>query len=662
MDDSLDGAVPQPSAQSLLAELRALGEHARIEAKLGLGREALATACAFANEPDLGGGFLLFGIQSLAAGGYQVAGVSDPERLSSDLASQCAVQFQKPLRPRIRCELVEGLPVVIAYVPELEPHGKPLFQVATGLPRGAWRRIGATDQRCSEDDLREMLADARGLPFELEAVDGFAADDLEEGAIAGFLQMFAASNPGSALRHLDEDRLLQSLHALRMRRGRLVATVLGALLFGTRHALRRVLPAARIDFVRVVGNVWVPDAQRRFAAVEVREPAVMAFQRAFQLLMDDIPRAFLFDPGSQQRREVPQVPEMVVREALVNAIVHRSYRIGEAILVIRFSNRIEIRNPGHSLVPEETFGQPGSRSRNVYLASAFRDLRLAESKGTGIGAMRRAMRTAGLQPPLFVSDRGADRFVATIFLQNLLGDADLRWLEMLNRFRLTAPQKLALVSARSKGGTCNAELRELADIDTLSASRELKGLRDLGLLLANGAGRSTTYVLAEWLASAPSQGESAAEGEVGDAADAGRFLGARVPETGELGPETGELGPETGELGPETGELGPETGELVRQGTFRGTDQLPEELATMIRQLGKRPPPVRLRQVLLALCGLRSWTAGQLAIILGRRKVRYLVDEHLSPMVRIGQLERTDPDTPTHPAQAYRLAGGQRAP
>ena len=86
------------------------------------------------------------------------------------------------------------------------------------------------------------------------------------------------------------------------------------------------------------------------------------------------------------------------REAIVNALMHRNYRIQGPTQMIRYSNRIEISNPGFSIVEEDQLGQPGSRIRNSHLAAVFHDTNLAETKGSGIRTMRRLMSEAGFAP------------------------------------------------------------------------------------------------------------------------------------------------------------------------------------------------------------------------------------------------------------------------
>jgi len=111
--------------RGLIDQLNATDEHDRIEAKTGLGTAAMKTVVAFSNEPRLDGGYIVFGVsnkEDSEGPQYEVVGVSDPDKLSSDFSSQCATMLNRRIRPRVKTEIVDGRPVVAAYVPESSLH------------------------------------------------------------------------------------------------------------------------------------------------------------------------------------------------------------------------------------------------------------------------------------------------------------------------------------------------------------------------------------------------------------------------------------------------------------------------------------------------------------------------------------------------------------
>ena len=162
------------------------------------------------------------------------------------------------------------------------------------------------------------------------------------------------------------------------------------------------------------------DPDRRYVnSIEVRAPLLQAIRRAQSAVVDDLPKGFSLPEGSLQRTDDPLIPLKVLREAIVNAVMHRDYRQNSSIHIIRYANRIEVRNPGYSLVDPDELGAPKSKTRNPTIASVLHDTRFAETKGTGIEVMRENLRETGLAPPEFESDRTADHFITTWLMLSL---------------------------------------------------------------------------------------------------------------------------------------------------------------------------------------------------------------------------------------------------
>lgn len=616
---------------ALLKQLNELDECEAIEAKRSaeeLGKSALETISAFSNEPGLGGGTLLFGISETEEG-YLATGVDDPAKLASDLASQCAAAFNRPVRPRVFQELVDGRTVLAAVFPEAAPGDKPIFIASRGMHHGTFRRIASTDQRATEDDLRTLFHAAVGEAYEDSLVPGAAMEDLDPEVIAAYRRGLLEASPGTELREATDEQLVLSVGGAVRSGGALVPTVAGVLLFGKALALRRLFPALRVDYVRVPGTTWVPDPNQRFDTVEIRAPLLAAFRRAYGAVSDDLPRTMTLEPGSPERKDRLAIPEAVLREVLVNALTHRSYRIQAAIQVLRFKDRIEVRNPGHSLVDDDRLGDPGSYSRNPRIADLFREMKLAENKGTGIAAMKRAMKLAGLTPPIFQSDRRTDRFVATIWLHNLLGPEETDWLQCFASLGLSSPQAQALVIARRTGEVRNSSLRDVTDLDPIQARRELHGLRAHGLLRMENQRGGAYYVLD-------------ARAEFAEP-PAGTATGAGV--------DRGDLPPDRGDLEAYRGDL---TGD-------RGVHELSPDLQALLSGMGRRPRTPALRAIILRLCEEAFRKPSELAEYLGFDKDK-LLERHLAPMVAEGKLIRRYPDNPRHPDQAYRTAQGALPP
>lgn len=387
----------------------------------------------------------------------------------------------------------------------------------------------------------------------------------------------------------------------------------------------------RVDYILVEGREWVPDPDHRYQTVEMREPLMTLIPRVVAHVIGDVPKAFSLGDGGIYRREVPLIPRTVVREAIVNALMHRSYRQRQPVQIIRYSNRIEIRNPGHSLKPDDRLGEPGSVARNEKIAAAIHEAALAETKGSGIRAMREAMISANLTIPFFESDRESDTFTATLLLHHLLGQEDVEWLARFRDCNLSEDEARVLIVLREVGAMNNAYYRTLAGLDTLTVSRRLQRLRDLKLLEQKGKSSATYYVPGE------------------------RFRASLGPM---VSPDPQSMNPPDKPLSGE-----PDLSDKSLSDRLRllpeGFPTLTDPLRQQIEALGRRGTPAEVNAVVLALCAWRAMQAFEIATLIGRN-VRYTQESYLSPLVRDEELAYTHPENSAHPQQGYQIANKGR--
>ena len=397
------------------------------------------------------------------------------------------------------------------------------------------------------------------------------------------------------------------------------------LLFGTAQALRRCFPMMRIDYIRVPGRQWVEDPNHRFDTLEIRAPLLTAIRRAENAVRDELLQSFSLPEGSLVREDEPALPLRVIREAIVNAVMHRSYRIHGAIQIIRYANRLEVRNPGHSVKAEEQLGEQGSETRNPHIAAVLHEVNVAETKGSGIRAMRELMQQQDLLPPAFESTRRPDQFVATFLFHHFLESDDLSWLRRLTPEALSDEEARALVVVRELGAIDNAVYRNINRTDTLNASVHLRRLRDLGLLLMKGSGSGTYYMPGP-----------------GFARPADSVMDVDTPQGGSQLPQPE---PQTPQVGAQTPQANSQTPQPARP--------MPTELARRLPAPGTRPRRDVLQALLLALCAWKPHSARELAALLERRDHKHLVKELLSPMVAAELLAYTIPGMEKHPDQRY---------
>lgn len=598
-------------------------ESVEIEAKSAqqIGPSIYETISAFSNEPNRHGGYLLLGVRKVentlfSDKDYEAIGLPEPDKIQNELATACRNIFNIAIRPQMSVSLVNGKRILLAFIPEAQPNEKPVYISAKGLPKGAFRRIGSSDQHCTDDDLQVLYTHRQHQTFDETVVADADLDDLDPAAIAEYRRSRAEANPNAPELAYDDRDLLLSLFAASKKDGRLVPTTTGILLFGKRLTIRRHFPMTRIDYIRVPTREWVRDPDRRFESTELLDPLMFTIPRAINTILDDIPTAFSLPAGSNRRKDMPLIPRTAIREAVVNAVMHRSYRQRSPVQIIRYPNRLEIRNPGHSLVPDERLGEPGSVTRNEKIAAVLHETRFAETKGSGIRAMREAMSKQNLSPPTFESDREKDNFVVTFLFHHFLNPDDITWLGHFADLALSEDEQKALVFAREMSAINNAAYRDINRVETLVASGHLRKLRDLGLLEQRGRSAQTFYV--------PTL----------------QMLRPGAP-TNSGQPSTPVIAAQAQGLTP------------ALRAQAQGLSPLPTGLAEAIDNLGQRATSKDVRPVILQLCSWKALRAEQIAAILGRGQT-HVVRRYLAPMVRDGQLAYVYPNQPAHPQQAYR--------
>ena len=258
------------------------------------------------------------------------------------------------------------------------------------------------------------------------------------------------------------------------------------------------------------------------------------------------------------------------------------------------------------------------------------------------------MTTQFLPAPLV--DAGDKTFKVTLKNTPNISAATAEWLGDVAKEGLGENQVHALVLALRHNSVSNADLRDATGVDTLTASRVLVGLRDRGLLEMRDQGSLAFYVL-----SAPAKQAAAAASNATPAPPDGPAPARPSGDQGVLFPElaadAGGLRANAGGLGPDAGGLGPDAGGLAPDA---GGQPLPPDLERRVRELSPKARTEAVRGLIRELCALRPFTARQLASLLRRKNVRHLAEEHLAEMVKGGVLERTIPDNPTHPQQAFR--------
>lgn len=197
-----------------------------------------------------------------------------------------------------------------------------------------------------------------------------------------------------------------------------------------------------------------------------------------------------------RRHELPRLPRVVVREAIANAVAHRSYEASGS------GSRVEIRpgtvtvsSPGALPAPVTVDNIRDAQSaRNPKLISVMRRFRLAEDAGRGVDVMQDSMMAELLDPPVF-EDTGHSVVVA-LPVRGGVTPQERAWVrEIESRGEIEPMDRILLVHAARGEDLTNSRVRELVHVDRLAATTALQRLRDAGFLTQQGERGGAVYRL-----------------------------------------------------------------------------------------------------------------------------------------------------------------------
>ena len=327
----------------------------------------MKTLAAFANTA---GGRLIIGVGEDREMVGLKAPLDEEERLRSLIADSIA--------PNLICniELIAHndttLLVVEVFVSALRPH----WLKAEGHEQGVYVRIGSTNHQADRSLIAELGRSAEGISFDEMPMAELSKEDLDLVAV----QKFFAGDW-----RLDEQALV-TIKLLTSYQRRLVPTRGAILLFGKERALHFF--DAWVQCGRFTGT----DKALLFDQSDIHDHLPRAVEGIMQFL-------------EKHARHDAAIPRSILREAIINALMHADYsQRGAPIRIAFFDDRIEIENPG-TLLPGmtlESMKLGSSRIRNHVIARVFRELKLTERWGSGISFIFSEAEALGLPEPQII--------------------------------------------------------------------------------------------------------------------------------------------------------------------------------------------------------------------------------------------------------------------
>ena len=335
---------------------------------------------------NLEGGTVLLGVEKDGS----ITGTTR-ENLEEWVAELCRIKIDPPIIPFLAwVKNAEPDRDVLAVRVTIGPD-KPYARVHNGR-KTYFIRVGSTSQEASRDELERMFQASGHLHYGVKPVPGAGFDGLDYRRLSDYLvNVLGGQAPA------DDDAeawetLLRNIDLMTVSQGLPVATTDGMLLFG--RTPKRFLPQSGIRAVCFTGteldyaaradeNLRGPMVSLRAANGDIIETGLV--EQAWDFVRrNTTPIANIEDT---QRVDSWQYPESVIREAVVNALVHRDYSIaGTDIMLEIYSDRLEITSPGrlpNTITPDGM--KAGARyARNQTLVNIMRDYGYAEARGMGV--------------------------------------------------------------------------------------------------------------------------------------------------------------------------------------------------------------------------------------------------------------------------------------
>lgn len=398
--------MDKKSLKALLAKLRARGsELDSVEAKTAkneLPKKLIRTLTAFANRED--GGTILLGIGD--APDFKVVGVEGIDYLQSRIASTVQTSLNPPPPISLSTVHLDDKTVLVLKVDEVSYHQKPCYIVSQGIQGGAYKRVGDQDHAMSPYEIF-LLQQSNTIPREdLRPVAPFdlnGATETFQSRILSYITHIRKRSSSDYLQSLSDEKILEARHIVF--EGKF--TLMGVLTFS--EYPQEWFPKLRITYLSYPERM--PDAasisKERYKDNKLFEgPILEILEDSLRYLQRQL-RESLFVKGAKNER-VSELPELALREALLNAIVHRDYSTmarGREIQIRVFPDRIEIENPGglYGGIRVASIRSHQSVCRNSHLATLLEDLGIMENQGDGIMTMYSSLESRGLPEPTFVN-------------------------------------------------------------------------------------------------------------------------------------------------------------------------------------------------------------------------------------------------------------------
>ena len=386
--------IQKMKCESQFLELKSAGK--------GCPKRLYDTLSSFSNQDD--GGIIIFGVDE--EHGYQESGVYDAQDLQKKINEQC-LQMEPVVRPLLTVLEKDGKCFVAAEIPGMDLADRPCYYRGQGRIKGAFVRVGDSDEPMTEYEIYSYEAFRKKYQDDLREIPRASFASLNQETLKTYLEKVREGKP--KLSRLPDEEICELMSITRNGEVTLSAVLLFSpypqAYFPQLCITAVVVPGKELGETGILGERFL-DNQR----IEGTLPEML--DGAIQFVRKNMKIKTIIDPDTGKRTDHTDYPVEAVREAVLNALVHRDYSIhteGMPIQVVMYEDRLEIRNPGgiYGRLRVDQLGKVQPDTRNPVLASALEILGVTENRYSGILTMRRALAGAGLPEPVFQDTRGS---------------------------------------------------------------------------------------------------------------------------------------------------------------------------------------------------------------------------------------------------------------
>ena len=436
------------------------GESYKIEFKESADKSLASEVCAFAN----------------ASGGRIFIGVNDTGKIvgtdTSNAARSRVQDTVNQIEPRLPIDVAVHDDIIVITVPE--GTSKPY-----SCAKGFYLRSGPNSQKLERNSIIDFLQNEGKVIYDSIVNEKYPiAENFDETEYVKYLRKSAISDV------LPRESVLKNLGcAETASNGVLSYTNAGILFF------RDNSQEVHFDFTHVVcalykgiDKVDIIDAKDlNGSIIENIDNAIVFLKRNLRVR---------YEIKTVQRKNILELPEDALREAVTNAVCHRDYfEKGARVMVEIFDDRVEITNPGSvpKGITKDNFGNT-SVTRNPVVASLLHRIHYIERMGTGIKRMNRAMEEARLKKPIFQTE---GYFFKVIFKRDLFQHAKNDGVNVMkDGVKETQAKMIELITKNAK--ITIPQMAQELNISLRQTQRLLKPLIDSGILMRTG-GRKQGY-------------------------------------------------------------------------------------------------------------------------------------------------------------------------